>query len=446
VALGGQSRSDMTDASVRLWGREIGAVTWLDDREIGVFQYAPEFVDSNIQVAPLTMPLRAVPYEFPALPRETFRGLPGMLSDSLPDKFGNALIDAWLASQGRLPQSFNPVERLCYIGTRGMGALEFQPALLGPPTERNTIEIAALVQLANRVLDERISLAGKLSGADDAQVIEDIIRVGTSAGGARAKAILAWNEETGEFRSGQVPASKGFTHWLMKFDGVAGNKDREVADPQGYGLIEYAYHRMAVAAGIEMSQCRLHREGGRAHFMTRRFDRTDDGEKLHMQSLCAMLHYDFNQPDAWSYEQALQAIRRVGLPMRDVEQQFRRAVFNVIARNHDDHVKNIAYLMNRKGEWRLAPAFDIAYAYNPSGAWTSRHQMSINGKRDGFHVEDLLTLGNLGGLKRPKAASIVEEVDAAVARWQSFVDEAGIDAATARRIENAHRRLATLGT
>jgi serine/threonine-protein kinase HipA len=436
----------MTDASVRLWGREIGAVTWLDDREIGVFQYAPEFVDSNIQVAPLVMPLRAVPYEFPALPRETFRGLPGMLADSLPDKFGNALIDAWLASHGRLPQSFNPVERLCYIGTRGMGALEFQPAILGPPTERNTIEIAALVQLATRVLDERISLAGKLSGADDAQVIEDIIRVGTSAGGARAKAILAWNEETGEFRSGQVPARNGFTHWLMKFDGVAGNKDREVADPQGYGLIEYAYHRMAVAAGIEMSECRLHREGGRAHFMTRRFDRTDDGEKLHMQSLCAMLHYDFNQPDAWSYEQALQAIRRLGLPMRDVEQQFRRAVFNVIARNHDDHVKNIAYLMNRKGEWRLAPAFDIAYAYNPSGAWTSRHQMSINGKRDGFNVEDLLTLGNLGGLKRPKAASFVEEVDAAVARWQSFADEAGIDGATARRIENAHRRLATLST
>jgi serine/threonine-protein kinase HipA len=436
----------MTDASVRLWGREIGAVTWLDDREIGVFQYAPEFVDSNIQVAPLVMPLRAVPYEFPALPRETFRGLPGMLADSLPDKFGNALIDAWLASHGRLPQSFNPVERLCYIGTRGMGALEFQPAILGPPTERNTIEIAALVQLATRVLDERISLAGKLSGADDAQVIEDIIRVGTSAGGARAKAILAWNEETGEFRSGQVPARNGFTHWLMKFDGVAGNKDREVADPQGYGLIEYAYHRMAVAAGIEMSECRLHHEGGRAHFMTRRFDRTDDGEKLHMQSLCAMLHYDFNQPDAWSYEQALQAIRRLGLPMRDVEQQFRRAVFNVIARNHDDHVKNIAYLMNRKGEWRLAPAFDIAYAYNPSGAWTSRHQMSINGKRDGFHVEDLLTLGNLSGLKRPKAASIVEEVDAAVARWQSFADAAGIDATTARRIEKSHRRLATLRT
>ncbi len=434
----------MTDASVNLWGRQIGAISWLDDREIGVFQYSPEFVDSNIQVAPLMMPLRITPYEFPALSRETFRGLPGMPADSLPDKFGNALIDAWLASQGRLAESFNPVERLCYIGTRGMGALEFQPAIHGAPANRKKIEIAALVQLANRVLDERISLTGKFSGADDAQVIEDIIRVGTSAGGARAKAILAWNETTGEFRSGQVPTINGFSQWLMKFDGVAGNKDKEVADPLGYGLTEYAYYRMAVTAGIEMTECRLHREGGRAHFMTRRFDRTDSGEKLHMQSLCAMLHYDFNQPDAYSYEQGLQAIRRLGLPMRDIEQQFRRAVFNVIARNHDDHVKNIAYLMDKKGEWRLSPAFDVAYSYNPSGAWTSRHQMSINGKRDGFDLEDLLALGRLAGLKRPRALAVIEEVDASVGDWQSFANEAGVDANVTQRIGNAHRRLQSL--
>lgn len=442
--MGGQFRPAVTDASVNLWGRQIGAISWLDDREIGVFQYSPEFVDSNIQVAPLMMPLRITPYEFPALSRETFRGLPGMLADSLPDKFGTALIDAWLASQGRLPESFNPVERLCYIGTRGMGAMEFQPAILRAPANRKKIEIAALVQLANRVLDQRISLTGKFSGTDDARVIEDIIRVGTSAGGARAKAILAWNETTGEFRSGQVSATKGFSQWLMKFDGIAENKDKEVADPLGYGLIEYAYYRMAIAAGIEMTECRLHREGGRAHFMTRRFDRTDNGEKLHMQSLCALLHYDFNQPDAYSYEQALQAIRRLGLPMRDVEQQFKRAVFNVIARNHDDHVKNIAYLMDKKGEWRLSPAFDIAYSYNPSGAWTSRHQMSINGKRDGFDVEDLLALGRLGSLKRPRALAIIEEVDVAVGGWQAFADEAGVNANDTRRIGKTHRRLQSL--
>lgn len=433
----------MTDASVNLWGRQIGAVSWLDDREIGVFQYSPEFVDSGIQIAPLTMPLQAVPYEFPALARETFRGLPGLLADSLPDKFGNALIDAWLAGQGRRPESFNPVERLCYVGTRGMGALEYQPAILGLATGRRKLEIAALVALANQVLDERTRLSGKFSGTDDAGVLEDILRVGTSAGGARAKAILAWNEQTGEFRSGQLPAGDGFTHWLMKFDGVEGNRDREVADPLGYGLIEYAYSLMATAAGVEMSECRLHREGGRAHFMTRRFDRRDDGEKLHMQSLCAMMHFDFNQPDAHSYEQALQTMRRLEMPMRDVEQQFRRAVLNVLARNHDDHVKNIAYLMDKRGTWSLSPAFDVAYAYNPDGVWTNRHQMSVNGKRDGFGREDLVALGSVGGLKRARAEAFIDEVDSAVGLWRSFAERAGIDAETTRRIERAHRRFSS---
>lgn len=434
----------MTDASVNLWGRRIGAVSWIGEREIGVFQYAPEFIGSGIEIAPLTMPLRATPYEFGALPRETFRGLPGLLADSLPDRFGNALIDAWLASRGRRPDSFDPVERLCYVGTRGMGALEFEPALLRTPTPRRRIEIAALVDLASRVLDERIAVGGKLTGADDRRAIEDIIRVGTSAGGARAKAILAFNEATGEFRSGQLAAGKGFTQWLMKFDGVAGNRDRDVTDPLGYGLTEYAYYLMALAAGIEMSECRLHREGGRAHFMTKRFDRTDAGDKLHMQSLCAMCHYDFNRPDAYAYEQALVVLRRLGMAMPDVEQQFRRAVFNVVARNHDDHVKNIAYLMDRQGRWRLSPAFDLAYSFNPTGAWTSRHQMSVNGKRDDVALEDLLALARSGGIKRTRALAIVEAVDAAVGNWRGFAEDAGVDERTAERIERAHRRLASL--
>jgi serine/threonine-protein kinase HipA len=434
----------VTDASVKLWGREIGAVTWLADREVAVFQYAPEFVGSGIEVAPLVMPLRAAPYEFPALPRETFRGLPGLLADSLPDRFGSALIDAWLASQGRSAETFDSVQRLCYIGTRGMGALEFEPALLGVRSERKQVEIAALVALANRVLDERVSLSGKLPIGEDRPVVEDIIRVGTSAGGARAKAILAWNESTGEFRSGQVPAGQGFGYWLLKFDGVTGNRDRDVLDPLGFGLIEYAYHRMALAAGVEMSECRLYREGGRAHFMTKRFDRTETGEKLHMQSLGALMHFDFNRPDAYSYEQALQVIQRLRLPMHDMEQQFRRAVFNVIARNHDDHVKNIAYLMNKRGLWRLAPAFDIAYSYNPTGAWTSRHQMSVNGKRDGFAVDDLVALARAGSIKRPRALALIEEVDAAVGQWARYAAEVGMDDRTRERIAAAHRRLATL--
>ena len=435
----------MTDARVILWGREIGAVSWLEDREIGVFQYAPEFVGSGIEVAPLMMPLREAPYEFPGLPRDAFKGLPGLLADSLPDKFGHAVIDAWLAAQGRKPESFNPVERLCYIGARGMGALEFEPAILGSPTRGRKLEVAALVDLANKVLNDRKALAGTLDGTHDAKAIEDIIRVGTSAGGARAKAILAWNETTGEFRSGQIKADQGFTYWLMKFDGVAGNKDRELADPQGFGLIEYAYHLMAIDAGIEMTLCRLQREGGRAHFMTKRFDRTEEGDKLHMQSLAAMMHFNFNQPDVYSYEQALQTIRRLRLPMADIELQFRRAVFNVIARNHDDHVKNIAFLMNKAGAWRLSPAFDVAYSYNPSGAWTSRHQMSLNGKRDGFDVEDLIALGETAGIKPAKARRIIEEVDASVGKWSDFAAIAGIDDETRDRIGAAHRRLGEMG-
>ncbi len=291
----------MSDARIRLWGRDIGAVSWLEDRAIGVFQYMPDFLASGVQLAPLTMPLRAAPYEFPALTRNTFKGLPGLLADSLPDRFGNAIIDAWLAARGRTADSFNPVERLCYIGRRGMGALEFEPTVLSEPTSQRRVNVAALVDLANRVLDERASLGGALTGTDDKAIIDDILRVGTSAGGARAKAILARNPSTNAFRSGQIDAGNGFEHWLIKFDGVTNNRNRtEVADPLGYGTIEYAYHLMARDAGIDMAPCRLHQESGRSHFMTKRFDRTDNGRKLHMQSLCAMAHYDFNQPDQYS--------------------------------------------------------------------------------------------------------------------------------------------------
>jgi len=428
------------NARVLLWGSDIGAVSWLEDRAVGVFQYTPEFADSGIEVAPLVMPLREAPYEFPALSNETFNGLPGMLADSLPDKFGKTLINTWLASQGRTPASFTPVERLCYTGTRGIGALEFRPAIRGAPTAAREIEIGALVYLANRVLDDRIAIERKFTGDKDKESIEDILRVGTSAGGARAKAVLAWNEATGEFRSGQAPANKGFTHWLIKFDGVSNNKDKELADPKGFGRIEYAYHLMAKEAGITMNDCRLHEEGGRAHFLTRRFDRLDDGNKLHMQSLGAMMHYDFNQAGANSYEQAIQAIKRLGLPMEDVEQQFVRAAFNVIARNQDDHVKNIAFLMNRRGLWRLSPAFDVAYSYNPSGAWTARHQMSLNGKRGGFVRDDLLSFAKVGGIKKTRAKQMLDKIAAAVARWPNFAAIGGVAEPDVQRIECTFRK------
>ena len=429
----------MTTARVVLWGRDIAAVTWDQTRDIGVFQYQPEFVNSGIQVAPLTMQLAEGIFEFPSLAKETFKGLPGLLADSLPDKFGNAVIDAWLATQGRAPDSLNPVERLCYIGTRGMGALEFQPTTGSAPTPRINLQVDQLVSLANRVLNARESLQGEFAGNDDAEAIQDILRVGTSAGGARAKAVLAWNEETGEFRSGQVDLPDGFTQWLMKFDGISNNKDKELNDPQGYGQIEYAYYLMALEAGIKMNRCRLHTEGGRSHFMTQRFDRTEENGKLHMQTLGAMQHFDFNQAGSYSYEQAIQVMLKLNLSPKQVQQQFRRAALNVIARNQDDHVKNIAFLMDRDGQWSLSPAYDVAYSYNPAGSWTSQHQMSINNKRDNFELSDLVALANAGGIKKKKAKEIINEVTEAVRTWPKHAEAAGVSEEDAGRIQKAFR-------
>jgi serine/threonine-protein kinase HipA len=416
----------MSLAEVRLWGRTIGALSLNDDAEVAAFQYDPAFAESSIEVAPLMMPLARRIYSFPALPRISFHGLPGMLADSLPDRFGNALIDAWLATQGRAPESFNAVERLCYVGARGMGALEFAPAV-GKRSMRTTkIDVAALAELASEVLTSRTTLVASFADADKHAAVEDILRVGTSAGGARAKAIIAWNPDTNEVRSGQVKAPDGFGYWLLKFDGVRGNKDKELADPQGYGLIEYAYSLMARASGIEMNECRILEEGGRHHFMTRRFDRHADGTKLHMQSLAALGHLDFNAAGANGYEQAFSVIRRLGLPMEATEQQFRRMVFNVVARNQDDHVKNISFLMDKAGQWSLAPAFDLIYSFNPTGKWTNRHQMTINGRRDGFSIEDLRACGEVAGLKRGRASVILKEVTAVVAQWTTYAAQAGV--------------------
>jgi serine/threonine-protein kinase HipA len=429
----------VTTARVKLWGRSIGAVTWLEDRQIGVFEYEPAFLRSGIEVAPLTMGLGPGIFSFPALPMETFKGLPGLLADTLPDTFGNRLIDAWLASQGRAAASFNPVERLCYVGTRGMGALEFEPAVTRGPSRGRNLDVAKLVNLANHVLDERAALAGVFAGVDDARAIDDILRIGTSAGGARAKAILAWNPQTGAFRSGQVNAGDGFSYWLMKFDGVSGNRDKELADPQGFGRIEYAYHLMAKSAGIDMMECRLHEEGGRAHFMTRRFDRTQSGNKLHMLSLCAMRHWDFNAAGAYSYEQAIETIRLLGFPRADIEQQVRRAFFNILARNQDDHVKNIAFLMDPSGAWQLSPAFDVAYAWNPDGSWTHRHQMSLNGKRDDFTREDLFAFAGFAGFKTKQSAAVIDDVKGALSSWAKFANDAGITASDIDKIGRAFR-------
>ncbi len=417
-----------TVAEVKLWGRTIGAVALEEGAEVASFEYDPTFLRSGIEIAPLTMPLARRVYSFPVLGREAFRGLPGLLADSLPDRFGNALIDAWLATQGRSPESFNAVERLCYIGSRGMGALEYAPAI-GPRARQATrIRIDQLVQLASDVLTHRNNLQASFGNEGREEALRDILRVGTSAGGARAKAVIAWNPATDEVRSGQVKADPGFEHWLLKFDGVAGNKDKELEDPKGYGAIEYAYYRMATDAGIGMSECRLLEENGRRHFMTRRFDRLATGEKIHMQSLGALAHFDYNLAGAYAYEQALLVIRQLGLPMRAVEELFRRMAFNIMARNQDDHVKNIAFLMDKAGNWSLAPAFDVTYSYQPTGKWTSTHQMTLNGKRDDFTLADFRDCAAAASMKRGRAEAILEEVRRVVTGWPEYADQAGVSA------------------
>lgn len=429
----------MTTAEVKLWGRTIGAVTWDQSRLLGVFQYAPDFSKSGIQLSPIMMPLSDTIYEFPSISKETFKGLPGLLADSLPDKFGNTLINTWLLTQGRSVADFNPVERLCYVGSRGMGALEFEPAITQPQSSSKKIEVESLIRLSNLILNQRDELKGFFTNDNDQKALEDILRVGTSAGGARAKAILAWNPTTDEFRSGQLPAKSGFEQWILKFDGIANNKDKELADPQGYGKIEYAYYLMARDCGINMMPCRLYHEGGRSHFMTKRFDRTDEGKKLHMQSLCALAHVDFNEPASYSYEETVIMMKKMGLPRIEIEEQILRAIFNVIARNQDDHVKNIAFLMTPDGRWSLSPAFDISYAYDPQGYWTSQHQMVLNYKRDNFTLEDLITFASLGGVKRERAKELIERIIGTVERWGEFAHKAQIDETTVTKIGNAHR-------
>ena len=428
-----------TLAEVRLWGRTIGAVALQDGQEVADFEYAPAFIGSGIELSPLVMPLAHRVYRFPELSRETFHGLPGLLSDSLPDRFGNALIDAWLATEGRNPASFNAVERLCYTGQRGMGALEFAPVTGPRPRPARRVQVDHLVELASDILTQRRDFTASLSAEHEGAALRDILRVGTSAGGARAKAVIAWNPATNEVRSGQVPADAGFEYWVIKFDGVSGNRDKELEDPQGYGVVEYAYSRMARDAGIEMSQCRLFEENGRRHFMSRRFDRLPDGEKLHMQSLGGLAHFDYNLAGAYGYEQALRVVRELGLPMQAVEQQFRRMVFNIIARNQDDHVKNIAFLMDKSGDWSLSPAFDITYSYNPAGRWTSRHQMTLNGKRDGFTPDDFKACARTASMKRGRGEAIVREVREAVARWRDYAEEVGVDPVMRDRIHRSLR-------
>lgn len=425
-------------ANVNLWGNRVGAVA-LDEYNNGIFEFDAEFLKIGLDIAPVIMPLekaRQDPgYSFPNLRPETFKRLPGLLADSLPDKFGQALVDTWLARQGRGPEDFSIIERLCYTGTRAMGALEFQPSSSSNWEIAIDIDLNQMVSLVRDVIKRRNSLDETLTNDDDANqdALLNILMVGTSAGGARAKAIIAFNEETGQVMSGQADAPQGYDHWLLKFDGV---KDIELGETEGFGRIEYGYYLMAKDAGINMTKCQLLEENGRAHFMTRRFDRVN-GNKLHLQSLCAIAHYDFNMAGAYGYEQALMIMRKMRISKREQLELYRRMVFNVIARNQDDHTKNIAFLMNQKGEWSLSPAFDMTYSYNPGGEWTHQHQMSINNKRDHITREDLLAVANGSDLKH--ANRVIDEVQAAVQNWPDYACEAKLDSNRAETIKKQHR-------
>lgn len=428
-----------SQATVRLWGTDIGYVTLDSERQTADFEYERNFLRSGIELSPLRMPLASRVYQFPELSLKSFHGLPGLLADSLPDKFGNAIIDTWLATTGRKPESFNAVERLCYIGNRGMGALEFRPDTRRGRPGSSKVHVAQLVELASEILTYRESLATVFANRRDEQAVREILRVGSSAGGARAKALIAWNPVTNEVKSRQVPAEIGFEYWLMKFDGVKNNRDKELADPDGYGAVEYAYHLMAKDAGISMMPCRLFEENGRRHFMTKRFDRTDDGVKRHMLSLAALAHYDFNMPGAYGYEQAMVTMEELGLGRDAIEQQFRRMVFNIVARNQDDHVKNIAFLMDRKGQWSLSPAFDVTYSFNPTGDWTSAHQMTLNGKRDDFAMNDFEACGKLARLKQGQGKSIVSEIQTIVSNWRNYADEVKVHPGQRDKIQRTLR-------
>jgi serine/threonine-protein kinase HipA len=425
---------------VKIWGQHVGVARREDDSGLVEFQYDPSFVASGLQLAPIKMPLADEPFAFPGRPDSGLHGLPGLLADSLPDRYGNALIDAWLATQGRSPDSFNVLERLCYIGSRGMGALEFQPVMGPQRNGRGDLDVAELAQLAEQILASRGSVTESFADRSKEAAMQTLLLVGTSAGGQRPKAVVAWNRKTNIVRSGQLKADPGFEYWILKFDGVDA-AGLEFGTSKGYGAIEYAYSHMARAAGIEMTETHLLEEGGRRHFMTKRFDRGNDGSKVHMQSLSALQHFDFKLAGAYSYEQAFLTISELDLPMKAREQQFRRTTFNVIARNQDDHVKNIAFLMGPSGKWRLSPAYDVCYSFNPTGEWTATHQMSINGKRDNFVRDDLRRLGDVAGLRRGGADDLVDEVQAAVVRWPEFAANVDVPDETAAQIQKAHRSL-----
>ena len=426
----------ITNAFIKIWDETVGAVSWNLETGTASFEYEPKFIAKNWDLAPLKMPLTSSNrkiFSFPELKNvKTFKGLPGLLADVLPDDYGNQLINNWLAQNGRPENSMNPVEMLCFIGTRGMGALEFEPSQFKATKRAFNIEVDSLVNLTQKMLEKREGFETNLN-KDEQQAVIDILKIGTSAGGARPKAIIAYNEKTGQVKSGQTNAPQGFEHWLIKLDTVS---DVQFGQSTGYGRIEMAYYLMAKACEIDMMECRLMEENGRAHFMTKRFDRQDGNTKHHIQTLCAMQHYDFNQITSFSYEQLFQTMRLLKLPYKQAEQLFRRMAFNVIAKNCDDHTKNFAFRLKQNESWELTPAYDVCFAYRTNSTWVSQHNLSINGKRKNITKEDLLHVAKSMNIK--KADNIVQQINNVVSKWETFADEAKVKKDNIEQISKTH--------
>jgi serine/threonine-protein kinase HipA len=414
----------VTRIEVHLWGHKVGAIAQDPRSGFYAFRYEDSFRQLGIEPSPLQMPTNADrTHIFPNLPQRTYHRLPALVNDSLPDNFGNALIEKSLFAMGVPKEKITPLDRLAYLGNRAMGALQFHP----PQSE---VKQATAIELRDLVEEARKAVRGDPDGDEGTQGLQHILAVGISAGGARPKAVVCWNPSTGAFRSGQFDAPEGFEHWLLKFDGI---ENGQLGGPVNEGRIEYAYHLMAKAAGIRMADCRLHEEGGRAHFMTRRFDRSSASNRHHIQTLCAMDHMDLGQMGAYSYGQNFDVMTRLNLSDADLEQAFRRMAFNVMARNLDDHTKNVSFLLRQGGSWELAPAYDLTFAFDPSGRWNYQHFLAVNGKHEGIGRKDLLQEAERFSIG--KAKGMLDEVRAAVERWGEFAGQAGLAKEAISRVE-----------
>jgi serine/threonine-protein kinase HipA len=429
-------------AEVKIWGELVGAVRWDQEQQLGYFQYDPKFLQKGWDISPIKMSIeeRSRIYSFPELrigrkdSENTFKGLPGLLSDALPDKYGNRLINIWLAQQGRSENSMNPVEKLCFIGSRGMGALEFEPAQLKSNKNTFSLELTSLVEVAKKMLNQRESFLTNI-GKDEEKAMMEILKIGTSAGGARPKAVIAFNPKTKEVRSGQGNVPKGFEHWLIKLDGIS---SEQFGETSGWGRVEYAYYLMAKDCGISISECQLLEENGRAHFMTKRFDR-EENIKHHIQSLCGIQHYDFNDMDGYSYEQVFQTMRMLKLTYPEAEEMFRRMVFNVLATNYDDHTKNFSFILKKNEDWRLAPAYDLCFSFDETNHWVNKQTLSVNGKRLKITKDDLMTIAKDNNIK--KGEKIINQINIVIKSWNQYAQKALVRSDLTKRI---HQKLNTL--